>query len=150
MIRALALCMIVGLVSAASADSLVAARAIVGNSIVSAADIRFARADIEGAVSDPTDVIGREAKVTIYAGRPIRAGDFRAPALIERNDIIRLQYRSGGLVIEADGRALGGHSSALRPAHDLREPLQPVAAGGRAIGRVFWTPCQRLTTATSR
>ncbi len=94
------------LTSAAGADSLVAARAIVGNTIVSEADIRFARSDIEGAVSDPAAVVGREAKVTIYAGRPIRAGDFRAPALVERNDIVRLRYRSGGLVIEADGRAL--------------------------------------------
>lgn len=95
------------LAGAASADSLVAARAIAGNTIVSEADLRFARTEIEGALSDPSAVIGREAKVTIYAGRPIRAGDFRAPALIERNDIVRLRYRSGGLVIEADGRALG-------------------------------------------
>lgn len=106
MMRAVLICLIAGFANAASADSLVAARAIVSNTIVGEADIRFARADIEGALSDPADVIGREAKVTIYAGRPIRAGDFRAPALIERNDIVRLRYRSGGLVIEADGRAL--------------------------------------------
>lgn len=90
-----------------TAESLIAARAIVGNSILSEADIRFARRSIEGALSDPAAVVGREARVTIYAGRPIRAGDLRAPALIERNDIVRLRYRSGGLVIEADGRALG-------------------------------------------
>ena len=30
-----------------------------------------------------------------------------------------------------NGSAVGGHSGSLRPAHDLREPLQPVAAGGR-------------------
>lgn len=97
----------IALAGTAGAESLVAARAIVGNTIVSEADIRFARNDIEGAVSDPAAVVGREARVTIYAGRPIRAGDFRAPALVERNDIVRLRYRSGGLVIEADGRALG-------------------------------------------
>jgi len=90
-----------------SAESLIAARAIVGSSIVGEADIRVARRKIEGALTDPASVVGREARVTIYAGRPIRAGDLRAPALIERNDIVRLRYRSGGLVIEADGRALG-------------------------------------------
>ena len=31
------------------------------------------------------------------------------------------------LLAAADGRALGGHSRALRSAYDLREPLQPVA-----------------------
>lgn len=90
-----------------SAESLIAARAIVGSSIIGEADIRFARRTIEGALTDPALVVGREARVTIYAGRPIRVGDLRAPALIERNDIVRLRYRSGGLVIEADGRALG-------------------------------------------
>jgi len=90
-----------------SAESLIAARAIVGSSIVGEADIRIARRKIEGALTDPASVVGREARVTIYAGRPIRAGDLRAPALIERNDIVRLRYRSGGLIIEADGRALG-------------------------------------------
>ena len=100
-------CLAVLMAGSAAADSLVAARAIVGSSIVGEADIRFARRSIEGALSDPALVVGREARVTIYAGRPIRAGDLRAPALIERNDIVRLRYRSGGLVIEADGRALG-------------------------------------------
>ena len=31
----------------------------------------------------------------------------------------------------AHGSAVGGHSGALWPAYDLREPLQPVAQGGR-------------------
>jgi len=100
-------CLAVLIVGTAAADSLIAARAIIGSSIVGEADIQFARRPIEGALSDPALVVGREARVTIHAGRPIRAGDLRAPALIERNDIVRLRYRSGGLVIEADGRALG-------------------------------------------
>lgn len=108
MIRQLLIvCLTVLMAGPVTAESLIAARAIVGSSIVGEADIRFARRSIEGALSDPASVVGREARVTIYAGRPIRAGDLRAPALIERNDIVRLRYRSGGLVIEADGRALG-------------------------------------------
>lgn len=108
MIRQLLIvCLTVPMAGPVTAESLIAARAIVGSSIVGEADIRFARRSIEGALSDPASVVGREARVTIYAGRPIRAGDLRAPALIERNDIVRLRYRRGGLVIEADGRALG-------------------------------------------
>ena len=45
----------IALAGTAGAESLVAARAIVGNTIVSEADIRFARNDIEGAVSDPAE-----------------------------------------------------------------------------------------------
>src|ERR1700704_2463072 len=33
-------------------------------------------------------------------------------------------------------RAVGRHSGALRAPHDLREPLQPLAAGGR-LGSAF-------------
>ena len=37
---------------------------------------------------------------------PLRPEDLGAPALVERNQIVSLVYRSGGLVILADGRAL--------------------------------------------
>ncbi len=102
------LCFSLSLICAlpAQAESLVAARAIMGSTIVSEADLRPSNRTYEGALSDPSAAIGREARVTIYAGRPIRAGDLRPPALIERNDIVRLRYRYGGLNIEADGRAL--------------------------------------------
>lgn len=39
-------------------------------------------------------------------------------------------------VLNADGRALGRHSGALWSAHDLREPFQQVAQGGR-LGSAF-------------
>ncbi|MEM9096856.1 MAG: flagellar basal body P-ring formation chaperone FlgA [Pseudomonadota bacterium] len=90
----------------APAESVIAARAIAGKSIVQPADLRLAEQAIDGALSDPAEAVGREARVTIYAGRPISAGDLRAPAIVERNDIVRLRYARGPLVIEADGRAL--------------------------------------------
>jgi len=45
--------------------------------------------------------------VVLYAGRPIRPGDVGPPALIERNQIVTLHYRSGPLTIAAEARALG-------------------------------------------
>ena len=36
----------------------------------------------------------------------------------------------GHLLAAAHGRAVGGHTGALWPAHDVCEPLQPVASGG--------------------
>src|SRR3546814_8008926 len=46
----------------------------------------------------------------------------------------------------ADGGAVGGHSIALRAAHDLREPFQPLAAGRgveASIGCCFRGLCRR-------
>lgn len=52
------------------------------------------------------EIIGREARVALYPGRAIRAGDIGPPASIERNQVVPLVYRHGGLRIETEGRAL--------------------------------------------
>lgn len=90
----------------AAAESLVAARTIPARTLVEAEDLRFAAKPIDGALADPAEATGKETKVTIHEGRPIRAGDLAPPALIERNDLVRLVFRRGPLEIEADGRAL--------------------------------------------
>ena len=51
--------------------------------------------------------IGQEARVTLYAGRPIPLSGLAPPALVERNQLVTLIFRRGGLDIRADGRALG-------------------------------------------
>jgi flagellar basal body P-ring formation protein FlgA len=91
----------------ASAESVIALRRIPARSVVSAADLNTVDSAIEGAVTDATLVIGQEARVTIYAGRPIRIADFGPPALVDRNQIVSLIYMAGGLQITAEGRALG-------------------------------------------
>ncbi len=97
-----------GLLAAApaAAESLVAARTIPARSAISIEDLRLVSQEIPGALGDPASVEGMEAKVTIYEGRPLRAGDLAPPALVERNDLIRLVFRRGPLEIETDGRAL--------------------------------------------
>ena len=90
----------------ALADSLVATHTIRAQTKVTSEDFTAVDADIPGAVSDPAAVIGLEAKVTIYAGRPITAESVGAPALVERNQTVSLVYRSGGLSILTEGRAL--------------------------------------------
>jgi flagella basal body P-ring formation protein FlgA len=54
----------------------------------------------------PVLAVGMEARVAIYAGRPVRAQDLGAPALVERNQLVPLIYLSGGLAISTEGRAL--------------------------------------------
>lgn len=96
---------------AAQADSLVATHTIRAHSIVQADDFTTVDAQIPGALSDPAAVIGLEAKVTIYAGRPISAKDVGAAALVERNQTVSLVYRVGGLSILTEGRALSRGSA---------------------------------------
>ncbi|MEO0362198.1 MAG: flagellar basal body P-ring formation chaperone FlgA [Pseudomonadota bacterium] len=98
--------------SAASAEderppgSLVAARAIVVKSVIEETDVRRVPQRFEGAASELDSIVGLEARVTIYAGRPILPGDLRPPALVERNEIVRLRYRKGPLDIRTEARAL--------------------------------------------
>lgn len=88
------------------ADSLVATRTIRPEEIVTAADIRLLAETIPGGYESPEEVLGMEARVALYAGRPIRRGDVQPPAVIGRNDLVELVYRSRGLEIVAAGRSL--------------------------------------------
>lgn len=93
------------LAAPAQADTLLATRTIRAQSIISAEDIRRGEAGLDG-LTNPADVLGMEARVTLYAGRPIRHGDIGPPALIERNQIVPLVYASSALRIETEARAL--------------------------------------------
>ena len=88
------------------ADSIGATRTIRAQSVVTEDAISFVVAHYEGAISDPSDVLGLEARITIYSGRPIRPGDVGPPALIERNEIVTLVYAYNGLSILTEGRSL--------------------------------------------
>jgi flagella basal body P-ring formation protein FlgA len=93
--------------SAAAADTVLAARTIPARSIIGPADVVVHASDVAGTISRPDMVIGMEARVALYAGRPIRMGDIGMPAIIERNDIVTLQYTGHGIAIATEGRALG-------------------------------------------
>lgn len=91
----------------AEADSLVATRTIRAQSLLGPADIALSPDSFPGALADPEAAIGREARVALYAGRPIRADDIGPPAIVDRNQRVSLAYAGNGLAITADGRALG-------------------------------------------
>jgi len=100
----------------AMADSLIATHTIRAQTILTAEDFATVDADIPGALSDPMAAIGFEAKVTIYAGRPLTAKSVGAAALVERNQTVSLVYNSGGLSILTEGRALsrGGAGDVIK------------------------------------
>lgn len=89
------------------AEYLVTLRTIRAKTIVNAEDLALKKGEILGALSDPAEVTGMEARVALYAGRPLRPGDLGPPAIIERNDLVTLTFRQGVLTIAAEGRALG-------------------------------------------
>lgn len=100
----------------AAADTLVAARTIRSHAIIAAQDLQSIAGTVPGALTHPASAIGQEARVVLYAGRPIRPEDIGAPAVIERNQLVTLIYARGGLEIAAEGRAMGraGVGDALR------------------------------------
>lgn len=95
------------LAAPAAAETLVAARTLRAQTVLGPGDVAVVEGRVPGALSDPAQAIGREARVILHAGRPLRAADLGPPALVERNAPVTLLYRSGLLTIAAEGRALG-------------------------------------------
>jgi flagella basal body P-ring formation protein FlgA len=102
--RALLLLMLTAL--PARADVLVAVRTIPAHSVIGPVDIQVSDLVVPGAMTDPDAVIGMEARVALYPGRPILPGDLALPATVERNAIVPLVYAAGNLHISTEGRAL--------------------------------------------
>ena len=100
----------------AFSDSLVAARPIRALSLIGPEDVTLVAADIDGALRDAADAVGMEARAMIYPGRPVRATDLGPPAIVERNQVVPMIYRAGGLAILTEGRALtrGGVGDVIR------------------------------------
>lgn len=104
------------LASATYADVLVAARTIPAQTVLAQEDLILRDMTSPGALTDPSLIIGQEARVALFAGRPIRSSDIGTPAVVERNQIVTLVYQGAGLSIKTDGRALdrAGPGEAIR------------------------------------
>jgi len=88
------------------ADVVVALRTIPAQSLIGADDLGLRDVDVPGGLDDPALIIGMEARVALYANRPIRPADVGFPAIIDRNDLVVLIYQRGNLLISTEGRAL--------------------------------------------
>ena len=89
----------------AQADRVEPVRVIRPQEIIAAGDVILRDGPPAGTLGLDA-VIGREARVALYPGRPIRAGDIGTPAVVERNEVVPLVYLHGGLRITTEGRAL--------------------------------------------
>jgi flagella basal body P-ring formation protein FlgA len=90
----------------AMGDSLVATRTLQAHTVLTAEDVVLVAADLPGALTAVDLAVGQETRVAIYAGRPVLATALGPAALVERNQMVVLSYRSAGLTISTEGRAL--------------------------------------------
>lgn len=90
----------------AVADTLVATRLVRPNSVIMPGDIDTSQATIPGALTSNVEIVGLEARITLYPGRPIMPAHVGPAALIERNQPVKLVFQRGGLRIETEARAL--------------------------------------------
>jgi flagella basal body P-ring formation protein FlgA len=109
MIRATALfTLFVAMLAAGAvlAQSVTPAHAIRSKTVLAPEDLVLAEETVPGAIAAIEDAVGLEAKVALYPGRPILSSQLGAPALVERNGVVRMSYMRGPLRIVTEGRAL--------------------------------------------
>lgn len=114
MLRLVVLALVLG--GPAHAASVAPVRAIRAQTVIAASDLTLLDEETPGAIASVGEAAGLEAKVTLYPGRPILPSQLGPPALIERNQIVRMVFLRGPLAIEAEGRALdrGGPGERVR------------------------------------
>ena len=112
----LSLILVLSTSSVALADVVVPTRTIRANAIITEVDVGTKAGELANGFDRVLDVIGQEARTTLYAGRPIRVDEIGPPALVKRNQIVSLRFQSAGLVITTEGRSLerGGVGDRVR------------------------------------
>lgn len=88
------------------AETMTALHVIRPNTIIEAGDLGAISRTIPGALPSGANIVGLEARVTLYPGRPILPDYVGPAALVERNQPVVVVFRDRGLTISADGRAL--------------------------------------------
>ena len=91
---------------AALAETVATVRPVRAGSVIAEADLEMLDDTIPGTVAAIAEAVGKEAKVTLYPGRPIRLDQIGPPAVVDRNQLVRMVYSSGPLSIATEGRVL--------------------------------------------
>jgi flagella basal body P-ring formation protein FlgA len=89
-----------------SAEGVVPTRTIRADAIILETDVTL-RSDMQSSgYTRLQDVVGQEARVVLYPGKPIGIDDIGPPAIVRRNQLVRLSFAASGLQIATEGRAL--------------------------------------------
>lgn len=86
-----------------SSSSLIATEVIRAGTLLSEANTE---AEEGGLSEEQRALLGREVRRTVYKGRAIDPANTRSPRLVVRNQIVTVKYRSRGLEITMNGRAM--------------------------------------------
>jgi len=88
------------------AQSVVALSGVRAQTVLTAEMVALTDGEMVGAFASLDAVIGLEARVNIYPGRPIMVDSLGAPAILERNQNVVMRYTRGALIIYSEGRVL--------------------------------------------
>ncbi|MFZ5616009.1 MAG: flagellar basal body P-ring formation chaperone FlgA [Pseudomonadota bacterium] len=86
--------------------SIVAARNVPPGAILAEQDLRIVGGDDASIIF--AAVVGKETKRLIPEGAGVRESDVRAPTLVARNGLVRMEFTKGPLMMSTEGRALSG------------------------------------------
>lgn len=102
--------------TASYADVVTPTRTLRPGTLITIADLTVKAGEHPGMFDRISDVEGQEARVALYAGRPIPFEAIGPPAVINRNQIVSLHFQAAGLTISTEGRALerGGIGDRVR------------------------------------
>lgn len=90
----------------AAANAIYASRVIRAGEIIAHGDVEQHTDESPGAAQSLAEVVGAEARVTLYANRPIRRDQIGPPTLVTRNQPVAIIFVRSGLHIEVEGRAM--------------------------------------------
>lgn len=98
------------------ADIVVPSRTIRPAAIITAQDVTLRNGSRNDSFDRVEDVIGQEARIALYPGRPIPFDAIGPPAIISRNQIVQMRFEGRGILISTEGRALerGGVGDRVR------------------------------------
>jgi len=99
-------CFLLIFAAPAVAQSVVALSGIRAQSVITPEMVALSEVATPGAFSERNAVIGLEARVNIYPGRPIMLDALGAPAILERNQAVVMRFQRGALTIYSEGRVL--------------------------------------------
>lgn len=88
------------------ADTIVPVKTIRANTLLTPAHVAINPNLVGRGITELSDVVGMEARVVLYAGRPILPDHLMEPARVQRNQIVPLVFRQSGLAISTSGRVL--------------------------------------------
>lgn len=117
---------------------------------VSAGEILAKRTLRVGVIVGPGDLIARdshdeallsqmfglEMRRAVYAGHSVTHGHLGPPTLVQRNEVVAMVYRAGGLGIRTEGRALsrGGKGEVVEIMNlTSRQTVRAIVVGPRQV-----------------